>query len=82
MTVVSIAYYNCKVFLFPGYSEPQLKQTNLDGPKLFVITEFDCILKYIFYIVSTIKPLLTATSEQRLPVNNDRPKSPALLNLL
>jgi hypothetical protein len=30
----------------------------------------------------TVKPVLKATSEQRPPVNNDRPKSPALLNLV
>lgn len=29
----------------------------------------------------TVKPALTATSEQRPPVNNDRPESPAQLNL-
>ncbi len=30
----------------------------------------------------TVKPVLTATSEQQAPVNNDRIKSPAQLNLL
>ena len=31
---------------------------------------------------TTVKPVLTATSEQRPPVNNDWPEFPALLNLL
>ena len=31
---------------------------------------------------NTVKPVLTATSEQRPPVNNDRPKSPALIIIL
>jgi hypothetical protein len=38
-------------------------------------------LSYFFENIdkSTVKPVLTATSEQRPPVNNDRPESPALL---
>ncbi len=34
----------------PGYNEPQLWQTNLVGPELFVITEFYCI--FIFTLIS------------------------------
>ena len=42
------------------------------------------ILYFIYsnlYNLYTIKPVLTATSEQWPPVNNDQPKSTALLRL-
>jgi hypothetical protein len=29
----------------PGYNKPLSKRTNLAGPKMFVITEFDCTSK-------------------------------------
>ena len=40
------------------------------------------IIRLLFGLPNTVKPVLTATSEQRPPVNNDRPEYPALLNLL
>ncbi len=36
----------------------------------------------LIFAPNTVKPVLTATPEQRPPVNNDRPKSPGLLNLV
>ncbi len=40
------------------------------------------ISDFLFEFESAVKPVLMATSEQRPPVNNDRPKSPALLTVL
>ncbi len=49
---------------------------NLKDKQIFIYYFFIyLILKYIFYIfMSTVKPVLTTTSEQRPPVNNDQPK--------
>ncbi len=37
-----------------GYNEARLYRTEMAGPELFVITEFDCILFFLYAIFTQI----------------------------
>ena len=77
-----------------GRSSPSKTRRRISRFRRFhrrISTDAGTILRVIFspllsqnatFYRYTVKPVLTATSEQRPPVNNDQPKSPALLTLL
>jgi hypothetical protein len=56
------------------------KNNNADHKKKKSVNKY--IIRLLFGHPNTVKPVLTVTSEQRPPVNNDRPEYLALLNLL
>ncbi len=77
-----------------GRSSPSKTRRRISRFRRFhrrISTDAGTILRVIFspllsqnatFYRYTVKPVLTATSEQRPPVNNDRPDSPALIIIL
>jgi hypothetical protein len=63
---------------YQSYSQhlPSISQPWIQGPLLYLSQQDygQCIVQ-VYFLLNTVKSVLTATSEQRPPVSNDRQKS-------